>query len=112
MMKKPLIFLLMLLSQFSGFCQEVDVDELFREALQEYRDGNYSKSLELTSTGLDLAPDYHDIRVLQVRNKYALQQFEQSDVDLKYLLSKAPTVRRCKIAFHPTPLSINPFRST
>ncbi|MCY2686495.1 YaiO family outer membrane beta-barrel protein [Salinimicrobium sp. TH3] len=80
----------MFLTQFSGFCQEVDVDKLYREALYEYRDGKYSKSLELTSTGLNLAPDYHDIRVLQVRNKYALQQFAQSGVDLEYLLSKAP----------------------
>ena len=97
MMKKPLIFLLILLSQFSGFCQEVDVDKLYREALHEYRVGNYSKSFELTSTGLNLAPDYHDVRVLQVRNKYALQQFEQSDVDLKYLLSEAPQYEGVKL---------------
>ncbi|WP_029037072.1 YaiO family outer membrane beta-barrel protein [Salinimicrobium xinjiangense] len=89
-MKKNLLFFLLIFSTLAAFTQEIDTDKMYFQALEEYRSGNYISSLDLTSKALAAAPEYHDIRMLQVRNRYALKRFEESDRDLEYLLSEAP----------------------
>lgn len=89
-MKSPLLYLLITFSTFGALSQEIDTDSLYTKALQEYRSSNFRTSLDLTTVALSEAPDYHDIRVLRVRNKYALQLFEESQEDLEYLLQSAP----------------------
>ena len=69
---------------------ETNTDILYGDALKEYKEENYSSALRLTSRGLDLAPEYHDIRILQVRILWALEKFQEADADLEYLLKKAP----------------------
>lgn len=96
MIKKPLLLFIFLLCFFSGISQEINTDELYLEALEEYRNGNYQASLALTSKALAAAPGYHDIRVLQVRNNFALNQFQNTDEDLEILLTEAPTYEGVK----------------
>lgn len=90
MMKKYLLFLFISCSSFGLLSQEINTDELFFEALEEYRNNNFRAALELTNTALTAAPDYHDIRLLRVRNLFALSQFEKAHRDIIYLLEKAP----------------------
>ncbi len=93
MNKVILLFLFFILSPFSVNSQEItqtNTDILYREALEAYQTGEFKRSLELTNRGLQLAPKYHDIRILQVRNLWALQNFEEADNHLDYLLKNAP----------------------
>ncbi|WP_083961637.1 YaiO family outer membrane beta-barrel protein [Salinimicrobium terrae] len=89
-MKHLLLFLMISLSSFTAVTQEINTDKLYYEALEEYQSGNFKKSLVLTTTALTAAPEYHDIRVLQIRNKFALQLLEETNVDLEFLLNRAP----------------------
>lgn len=89
-MKKYLLVLALTLVSLNLHSQEINTDKLYFEALEAYRNNNYQTSLQLTTSGLAAAPDYHDIRILQIRNKYALQLFEESNEDLDYLLTEAP----------------------
>src|SRR5690606_9471194 len=90
MRKKNLFSLVLFLSALFSYSQEINTDELYLQALQEYMAGNYSRSLNLSETALDVAPEYHDIRILKIRNLFALHQFEQIDKDLDLLLSNVP----------------------
>lgn len=89
-MKEILSFLLIAFSSIILSAQEINTDKMYLEALKEYRNSNYSKSLKLTTTALNAAPNYHDIRILQIRNQYALQHLEEAHKNLEYLLTKAP----------------------
>lgn len=90
MMKRFLLFLIFSFSFSAASAQEVDTDQLYFQALEEYRKGNYNTSLQLTTTALAVAPEYHDIRLLRVRNRYALKLFKDTNEDLEYLLTTAP----------------------
>ncbi len=90
MIKKQLLFVAFIFSSFLGHTQQIDTDKLYLQALQEYREGNYEEALELTTTGLEVAPGYHDIRILQVRTLFALQKFEAAGSDIDLLLATAP----------------------
>lgn len=69
---------------------ETNSDVILEQALEAYKDGKFERSLELTKRGLKLAPDYHDIRILQIRNYWALNNFMAADDQLDYLLLNAP----------------------
>lgn len=84
---------MVLLSASPTFGQEVpetDTDKLYELAIQEYRKGNFKPSLTYTERGLKLAPEYHDIRILQIRNLWALDRFTEADENLYYLVKNAP----------------------
>lgn len=83
----------MLFSASNAFCQETsetNTDKLYELALKEYKTGDFEPSLAYTQRGLGLAPTYHDIRILQVRNLWALNRFSEADEDLHYLVIHAP----------------------
>jgi YaiO family outer membrane protein len=90
MIKYLLLFFSLFFNSFFGYSQEVDTDKLYLQALQEYRSGNFDNTINLTATGLATAPDYHDIRILQVRAFFALQRFEEAEEDIELLLTKSP----------------------
>ena len=92
---KKIFFSIYFFISFSGnlVSQEItetNTDEIYKTALSEYKEQDYSRSLQLTNRGLELAPDYHDIRILQIRNLWALQRFDAADEDLDFLLKEAP----------------------
>lgn len=82
----------LLLLPYSTFSQEItetNTDKLYKRALNEYRESNYQRSLEFTSHALKLAPEYHDIRILEIRNLWALKDYDAADKHLEFLLKKA-----------------------
>ncbi|MBO6532165.1 MAG: YaiO family outer membrane beta-barrel protein [Muricauda sp.] len=70
--------------------KQTDTDEILKEALALYRAQSFKESLALTDRGLQLAPDYHDIRVLRIRNLQNLDTLSKALKDLRYLWDKAP----------------------
>lgn len=93
-MKKLFLTTLLLLSvshlAFSQEITETNSDIIYKAALEEYKNQNYSRSLQFTARGVELAPEYHDIRILHVRNLWALERFDTADKHLDYLLREAP----------------------
>ncbi|MHA6280069.1 YaiO family outer membrane beta-barrel protein [Salinimicrobium sp. CAU 1759] len=90
MTRNQLLFFALVFSSFLSYSQEIDTDKLYLQALQEYREGKYEETLNLTTKGLEVAPGYHDIRILQARTLFALQRFEEAGQDIDLLLSTAP----------------------
>lgn len=89
------IFLLSILLCFyvQIYSQEVsenNTDDLLRQATEEYQASQFQRSLQLTERALELAPDYHDIRLLQIRNNLALTNLSSADQDINTLLQKVP----------------------
>lgn len=92
-MKMYFFALLTLLSTLQLNAQEItetNADKIYELARESYQDSNFELSLSYTQRGLELAPEYHDIRVLQIRNYWALENYPAADEDLQYLLEKAP----------------------
>lgn len=86
----PLFLLVLIQDIHAQEITETNTDSILQEALTLYKDGQFRESLKLTEHGLDLAPEYHDIRVLQVRNLLALDDFDSADEELAFLLKEAP----------------------
>ncbi len=84
------LLLLFFLNSNAQKITETNSDILFQLANKAYQESDYQRSLQLTLRGLELAPDYHDIRLLQIRNYRALGNFSAADKDLEILLDKAP----------------------
>lgn len=55
-----------------------------------YRKKQLDTALEYANRGLELSPDYHDIRVLRIRILQNLNRLEEAQLDLNYLLEKEP----------------------
>ncbi|WP_373056512.1 YaiO family outer membrane beta-barrel protein [Zunongwangia sp. H14] len=92
-MKNFFFGIFLALTSFAGFSQEIsetNTDSLYLKALNAYKTQTYKKSLNLTRRGLELAPEYHDIRILEIRNFWVLGRFTEADEDLDYLLKQAP----------------------
>jgi YaiO family outer membrane protein len=92
-MKIYLLAPLLLLLTFSLKAQEItetNSDKIYELANELYQKSNYDLSLLYTKRGLELAPGYHDIRILQIRNYWALENYPAADEDLNYLLKTAP----------------------
>lgn len=92
-MKHLLIFFFLFFLIQDINAQEItktNTDIIFKEALKLYKEGEFEESLKLTEHGLALAREYHDIRILQVRNLWALENFEDADEELAFLLKEAP----------------------
>ncbi len=70
--------------------KETNTDSIYFKALDSYKKSNYKTSLQLTNRGLELAPAYHDIRILRIRNYWAFKNYDKAGVDLIYLFNNAP----------------------
>lgn len=91
---------------------ETNTDEIYKLGMAQYREQNFSRSLEYTQRGLELAPDYHDIRILQIRNEWALDLFSEAENDLDYLLKNAPEYPDVKaLALHQVGLYKEPVQA-
>lgn len=87
------LLLLILLFPAGLFAQEIsetNTDTLYYHALDAYKAENYNDALRLSSRGLELAPEYHDIRILRVRTNWALNNLQTADEDLDLLLKNVP----------------------
>lgn len=91
-MSSRFIFIFLLLLAWKTTAQDsltTNTDMILLEAQKNYKTGNFDRTLELTRRGIELAPDYHDIRILQVRSLWAKEAFNVADTDLLYLLQNA-----------------------
>lgn len=70
--------------------KKTDPDVVLQEGLDLYKEQRYLESLALADRGLQLAPDYHDIRILRIRNLQNLDSLAKALEDLRYLWDKAP----------------------
>lgn len=87
-----IIFCLLFLSVMSLNAQNeapVDPDVLYLKGVKAYQKGDFSEALKFAKAGLVKAPHYHDIRILKVRSHLALEQSEEADKDIDYLLHNA-----------------------
>ena len=91
MIKK--FFLLFLLSFAANInaqeIQEQNTDSLYFKGLELYKNQDFKTSLAYTNKGLLLAPEYHDIRILRIRDYWALEMLKEATTDLEYLLEYA-----------------------
>ncbi len=78
------------LNLYSQEISETNTDSIYFKALELYRNKNYQLSQDYTDKGLELAKDYHDIRILRVRNEWALHKTEKAEQDIFYLIEAAP----------------------
>lgn len=84
-----LTFFIISLSAFSQSIQETNTDSIYYKALELYKNQSFQQSLNYTNRGLELAPEYHDIRVLRVRDHWALENYQEATSDIEYLLENA-----------------------
>ncbi|MCP9200882.1 YaiO family outer membrane beta-barrel protein [Gramella sp. GC03-9] len=92
-MPQRILFLFIILFTASANAQEItetNTDSIYFKALDLYKETSYQQSLDYTNRGLELAPDYHDIRILRIRNRWALEQIRLAGDDLIYLLQNVP----------------------
>ncbi|MEC3967098.1 YaiO family outer membrane beta-barrel protein [Flagellimonas halotolerans] len=91
-MKKIGVLLLFCASQICAAqgIKEKNTDVLLKEGISQYKAQNLEMSLAYANKGLDLAPDYHDIRILRIRVFHRLKRLGEAMEDLQYLLRKAP----------------------
>lgn len=88
---------------------EKNTDSLYFQGLELYQNKQYQESLQYTNRGLQLAPEYHDIRILRVRNLWALDSIDKATTDLEFLMLNAQdypgvrelTVRHTKLLKDP-----------
>ncbi|WP_044397851.1 YaiO family outer membrane beta-barrel protein [Lacinutrix sp. Hel_I_90] len=93
MIKSNAFFIISILFPLFLFAQnnKIDVDSLFNEAQQLYKDKHYIPALELTNNAILIAPEYTDIRLLQIRIEQETNQLEASEKDILYLLNNSKT---------------------
>lgn len=63
----------------------VNVDSLYFQSLNLYKDQAYSKALSKADQGLALAADYTDIRILRIRIAHQIEKIDIASKDIFYL---------------------------
>lgn len=93
-MKHPILQIILLfffsVSLSAQEISETNTDIIYTKALEEYKNQNYLEALALTQRGLELAPEYHDIRILEVRVLWALNKNREAGEHLQFLIKEAP----------------------
>ncbi|HET8809051.1 MAG TPA: YaiO family outer membrane beta-barrel protein [Flavobacteriaceae bacterium] len=101
---KYFFFLVFALSLQVSFAQEIDeanTDHLLKLAQSAYRQDQFSKAIEYTQKGLAIAPNYHDIRIVETRSYLALKEPEKANKNLEYLTKNASEYSGVKeLAYH------------
>lgn len=90
-LNRCLILIIFLTGNFILHSQEIketNTDSIYFKALELYKNQQYTSSLKYTEKGLELAENYHDIRILKVRNEWALKNYRAAEKDILYLIEK------------------------
>lgn len=91
--KKILIILtyLILLLNYSLFAQQIDTDNLLKEALHEANvEQNYPSALKKSQLGIKLAPDYLDFYLLSGRIYQITQKKDSARYYFNYVIDRNP----------------------
>ncbi len=70
--------------------KEENTDVLLQTGLNLYRQGDFKNALKYAEKGIQLAPLYHDIRLLRIRSNHALGNIDLAEEDLYFLAKEAP----------------------
>jgi len=76
----------------SVFAQKINVDSLYYEARDLYKTKTYEDALVKTNQALIIAPNYVDIRILQIRIEQQTKRVEKASYDITYLLKSNDSV--------------------
>ena len=91
-MIKKFFFICLFFLGASSYAQEIqenNTDSLYFKGLEFYKNQDFKTSLAYTNKGLMLAPEYHDIRILRIRDFWALDMLKEATADLEFLLENA-----------------------
>ncbi|MBG6236401.1 YaiO family outer membrane protein [Pedobacter sp. CAN_A7] len=89
--KRYMLYLLLLVSSFNTKAQQVDVDELFKQAIHETNAvGNYKNAMMLVKKGLEISPEYLDIRVLLGRLYWLSGENDSARIEFNRVLRTSP----------------------
>lgn len=69
--------------------KQINTDSLLYRSIGHYQEGNFETSLEFAEKGLELAPEYHDLRIFKIRNHQALGEANLAEKELLHLLKVA-----------------------
>ena len=111
---KKILFLLALSLSWNSYSQETkegNPDQILQKGLEAYRSGNFNLALELSSRGLNLAPQYHDLRLLRLRSNRVLANLPAVWEDLSVFLATAPDypgVRTVGLQYLQSPQQVVP----
>jgi len=86
------IIVVFLIVTSSFFAQKINVDSLYYEARDLYKTKAYEDALVKTNQALIIAPNYIDIRILQIRIEQQTKRVEKASYDIGYLLNNNDTV--------------------
>lgn len=95
---RPAVWLLLSLLLFPQFIhagrllgrQQVDADELFREARKLGQDGDFAGAQKLCRQILEQTPEYHDVRVYLGRLMLWQRDYEAARPEFERVLERAP----------------------
>ncbi len=94
-----LFLFIILLNPVQVFSQEVEnVDTAFEEARQLAFDGEREEARKLAYAILEIAPDYHDVRILIARTYSWDAQYDRSRKELAHVLEDTPDHRDALLA--------------
>lgn len=89
--KSAILSLLITFSAINVFAQKVDVDKLLKQALHETNiTNNYPKAIALAKRGLEISPNYTDIRLLLGRLYKLTDQPDSAKMEFNKVLAKEP----------------------
>lgn len=69
---------------------ETNSDSLLFKGIEYYQKAEFKTSLSYAERGLELAPEYHDLRILKIRNLHALREIQLAEKEIFYLLKVSP----------------------
>ena len=82
---------LILLLNYSLFAQQIDTDNLLKEALHETNvEQNYPSALKKSQLGIKLAPDYLDFYLLSGRIYQITQKKDSARYYFNYVIDRNP----------------------
>jgi len=86
------IIVVFLIVTSNVFAQKINVDSLYYEARDLYKTKAYEDALVKTNQALIIAPNYVDIRILQIRIEQQTKRVEKASYDIGYLLKNNDSV--------------------
>ena len=86
------IIIVFLIVTSSTLAQKINVDSLYYQARDLYKEKSYEAALVKTNQALIIAPNYIDIRILQIRIEQQTKHIEKASFDIGYLLKNNDSI--------------------
>jgi len=86
------IIIVFLIVTSGTLAQKINVDSLYYQARDLYKEKAYESALVKTNQALIIAPNYIDIRILQIRIAQQTKRVEKASYDIVYLLNNNDSI--------------------